>query len=86
MNILLKEAKKLGLVDSCIRDRVLSAILNGSKFVDVSPYEYQQAIFNIIGTKNRRKPLASALSAITEEFLLRKQEKSNLPLECTKKI
>lgn len=58
MNILLKEAKKLGLVDSCIRDRVLSAILNGSKFVDVSPYEYQQAIIQYNKHKEQEKALS----------------------------
>lgn len=57
MNIPLKEAKKIGLADSIIRDRVLSAILNGSKFVDFTPYEYQQSIVQYNKYKEQEKAL-----------------------------
>lgn len=44
MKIPIKEAQKLGVVYQTITERVLSAILNGDKFVELSQYEYQEAL------------------------------------------
>lgn len=44
MKIPIKEAQKLGIAYQAITERVLSAILNGDKFVELSRFEYQEAL------------------------------------------
>lgn len=44
MDIPLKEARKLGVVNPYIRNSVLSAILDGSRYVNVSSDEYWNAV------------------------------------------
>ena len=58
MNIPLKKASKLGIVDNIIHDLTLSAILDGKKFVEMSPYEYELAIMKYKEYKEREKKLS----------------------------
>lgn len=58
MNIPLKEAKKLGIVDNIIRDLTLSAILDGKKFIETSPYDYQLATVKYNEYKEQEKKLS----------------------------
>lgn len=75
MNIPIKEARKFGSEDSIIRDRVLSAILNGSKFVDFTPHEYQQAIIQYNRYKEQEKALSQCSKRNTRGIAFEKAGK-----------